>query len=440
MLKLKIKFYKIFSYYSINKSRIHRLSKEGIWIILGQILSILGGFILLKILTYYLDPTEYGKLSLSLTIAGLISLVFFGGINNGISRFYSIAYENKDILGYVSASNKLLKKISFIVIALGILITTILFFLKQYSWVYLVISAIIFAIFSSYSNAITGFQNAARQRSIVALNIFLDSWIKVLLAIFFFLFYKGGSLIAMLVNTISSFIVTLSQFFFLKKIIKQYHKNEIELSHDWSKRIWSFSWPFYATNLFGWAQQSSGRWFLEEYGTKNDVGLYSVISQLGFTPIQTATSFLLTFLTPIFFSRMGDGISSTQKENVRSLTNKLTVSSLILIGITFVITLFFHEIIFKIFVNEKYYSVSNLLPWMILSGGFFAVAQIYAIRLQALFMMDKLVFSGIFISIAGVLYSYVGIKFYSISGGVIASLLFSITYFTLMLFWFYKKS
>jgi O-antigen/teichoic acid export membrane protein len=440
MLKVNKTFNEILNYYTTNKNRLHRLSKEGIWIIIGQVLSILGGFALLKVLTNNLDPTEYGKFSLSLTIAGLISLVFFGGINNGIGRYFSIAEDNEDVLDYVHASTKMLKFVSFIVLFVGFISILVLFFSKNYNWIWLIIFSIVFAIFSSYSSAISGFQNAARKRSIVAFHGFLDSWLKVGLSIIFFLFFGRISIIVMLVFATSSILVTLSQLFFLHQIKKKYKNKKNQINHQWGKKIWSFSWPFYATNLFGWAQQSAGRWFLEEYSTKKDVGLYSVISQLGYTPIQTATSFLLTFLTPILFARMGDGTSLVQKENVRSLTNKLSLFALLLILFAFITTTFFHQQIFQVLVNHKYYTVSIYLPWMILSGGTFAIAQIYAVRLQALFMMDKLVVSGILISIIGVLFSFFGIKYYGIPGAVIGSLLFSLTYFFLMLYWFYKKS
>ena len=429
-----------FNFYKTNKKRLHRLSKEGFWIIFGQILSILGGLVLLRVLTNQLEPSEFGDFSLSLTIAGLVSLVFFGGINNGISRYYSIANEKNDILGYINASTRLIRMVCYAVLILLIAVAIFFIFLKKYNWLWLTLSSILFAVFSSIGSALSGFQNAARQRVIVAWHSFLDAWLRVGLAIVFLVFIESSGLSVLLAYAISSVIVVISQFLFVNRNKRFYQTVEQNVNHDWQKKIWSFSWPFYATNLFGWAQQSSARWFLERYSTKVDVGFYSVISQLGYTPIQTLTALFITFLTPIFFSRVGDASSQQQNNNIKNLTNKLAISALVVISILVFIAVIFHSTIFSLLVNKKYLSVSGYLPLMLLSGGIFAVAQIYSIRLQSLFMMNKLVSSGIIISIAGVIFSFLGIKYAGIFGAVIGSLLFSLTYLSLMLYYFYKKS
>ena len=430
----------IINFYIKNKNRINRLSKESFIIFLGQILSFLGTLFLLRVLTNYLQPYEFGNFSLSLTIAGLVSLVFFGGINNGISRYYTIANEKNDLLGYIKASYRLIKIICFAVLAFLIFVAIFLIFFKKYDWLWLSLSSIVFAIFSSFSSALSGFQNAARQRNIVALHSFLDAWLKVGLAIIFLSYVQKSALFVMLSYAFSSIIVTISQFIFLNRIKRNQLLAEQNINHDWGKKIWSFSWPFYATNLFGWAQQSSSRWFLERYATKEDIGFYAVISQIGFTPILTLTTLFVTFLTPIYFSRVGDATNKIQNDSVKKLTSMLAISTLILIIISVIIAIIYHKSIFSLLVNEKYLSVSRYLPWMLLSGGLFALAQIYSLRLQSLFMMDKLVFSGIIISIAGVIFSFICTKYAGVFGAIFGSFLFSTTYLFLMLYFFYKKS
>ena len=76
-------------------SRINRLAKEGSWVIIGQIIAILGSLVLVRVLTEYLKPVQYGQLVLGLTLGGLVNQVVMGGMSNGITRFYSIAAEKK---------------------------------------------------------------------------------------------------------------------------------------------------------------------------------------------------------------------------------------------------------------------------------------------------------------------------------------------------------
>jgi len=45
-------------------SRLRRLIKEASWIIIGQIVAITGALALVRVLTEYLDPSQYGELAL----------------------------------------------------------------------------------------------------------------------------------------------------------------------------------------------------------------------------------------------------------------------------------------------------------------------------------------------------------------------------------------
>ena len=49
--------------------RIRRLSKEGAWIVLGQVTAVLGSLASVRLLTELLDPAAYGELALGMTVA-----------------------------------------------------------------------------------------------------------------------------------------------------------------------------------------------------------------------------------------------------------------------------------------------------------------------------------------------------------------------------------
>ena len=89
-------------------TRIKRLAKEGSWIVAGQIASVVGALVIVRVLTEHLAPAEYGQLALGMTVAGLVNQVAMGGVISGIGRFYSIAAEKGDLLGYLKASKRLM--------------------------------------------------------------------------------------------------------------------------------------------------------------------------------------------------------------------------------------------------------------------------------------------------------------------------------------------
>ena len=95
------------------KTKIFRLIKEGGWIISGQMATITGALVSVRMLTEYLSPDQYGHFALGLSIAVMVNQLIFGGISNGIGRYFSIANDNRDIKGYINASFNLIIKNSY---------------------------------------------------------------------------------------------------------------------------------------------------------------------------------------------------------------------------------------------------------------------------------------------------------------------------------------
>ena len=55
---------------------------------IGQIATIIGSLVLVRVLTEYLDPVDYGILALGMTIAGLMNQVVTGASLKGSSVIF----------------------------------------------------------------------------------------------------------------------------------------------------------------------------------------------------------------------------------------------------------------------------------------------------------------------------------------------------------------
>ena len=170
--------------------------------------------VLVRMLTEYLDPIQYGQLALGLTVAGLVNQVVMGGITNGIVRFYSIASEKHDLQGYLRDSWRLLGFATLAVGAIGLLLMFVLFSLGYSRWVGLVVAVLFFSVVSAFNSSLSGIQNAARQRAIMAIHGGFDVWLKILLAIGVMLWLGKSSTAVVIGYTVSSMLITVSQFFF----------------------------------------------------------------------------------------------------------------------------------------------------------------------------------------------------------------------------------
>ena len=413
-------------------SRHYRLAKEGTWIIVGQISSVLGALVLVRVLTEYLDPVQYGQVALGLTVTGLVDQVAMGGLANGISRFYSIAAEKNGFARYLEASWRLIAYATSVVLAIGLALLIGLWFLGNAHLMALAAAALVFSLLSTYNSTLGGIQNAARQRAVVAFHGGLDAWLKILLAVAIMLWLGASSTAVVVAYALSALIVVCSQLFFLRRLIPRGAGKSSD-STPWGRQIWAYSWPFSCWGIFTWAQQSSDRWALEAFASTQEVGLYAVLFQLGYTPIALATGMAVSFIGPILYQRSGDATSHSRNANVHRLAWRITLVCLTLTLIAFLVTLGLHEWIFRFLVAVEFRSVSYLLPWVVLAGGLFAAAQMLALKLLSDMRSTAMLWAKIVTAVLGIVFNIYGASVAGSNGVAFAALAFSVVYFVWML-------
>jgi O-antigen/teichoic acid export membrane protein len=414
----------------LHRDRIRRVTREASWIVAGQFISLAGILVSIRLLTEYLAPEEYGELALGITLAGLVNQVLMGGTAAGIGRFYSIAVDKKDLSGYLHAARQILFYSTLVVMAIGVVLITSLHWLRKEKWVGLVIAALAFSILSGYNASLNSIQNAARQRAIVALHAGTDSWLKILLAAILMLWLGETSTAVIVGYACSSFLVTVSQLFFLRRTIKL-PLLPAENVDQWVSRISVYSLPLYTFGLFTWMQRASDRWALQVFVTPSEVGLYAVLFQLGFAPIALLTGMAISLLGPILYQIAGDGTDQIRNRNVHQLSWRTTKLFLIITLLGFLAAFALHEQLFFLLVAKEYRSMSYLFPWFVLAGGIFSAGQMLALKLMSEMKSSALIKSKVVTALVGALLNGIGAAFAGVQGVTGALVVFSCVY----LFW-----
>jgi len=412
-------------------SRVRRLVKEGSWIVTGQAAVVLGALVLVRVLTDYLEPAQYGQLALGLTVAGLVNQVVMGGVTAGIGRFYTIAAEKDDLPGYRHASRQLMGYATAVVVLIALVLIAGLLWLGYSQWVGLAAAALVLSVLSGYNASLSGIQNAARQRAVVAFHGGLDAWLKILLAIGVMLWLGSSSAAAVLGYALSSLLVTGSQLFFLRRLIGP-QGGKRQSSANWRHQMWAYSWPFSIWGVFSWAQQASDRWALQAFATTQEVGMYAVVFQLGYAPIGLVTGMAMTFLGPILYQRSGSATDHTRNASVHRIAWRITFIGLLVTALVFVLTFLLHEWIFHMLVAAKYRVVSYLLPWVVLAGGIFAAGQMLSLKLMSEMKSTVMIAAKIGTAILGVSLNIFGAAQFGLEGVVAALVCFSGIYFLWM--------
>jgi O-antigen/teichoic acid export membrane protein len=404
------------------------MSKEGCWIVVGQVLAMAGSLLGVRMLTGLMSPAAYGELALGITVAILVNQTVTGPLVNGITRFYAPAVEQNDLRGYFSAVRRWVLLGTQIIVVMTFFAIVILLAAGRTAWIPIVIAALIFATISGYNSILSGIQNAARQRSVVALHQGLEPWARFLAAAALILRMGASSVIAMSGYVIAIIFVLGSQYAFFRKIIP-YNVSKPETDKTWWKDIWTYSWPFASWGLFTWAQVASDRWALQLVTTTQEVGLYTVLLQLGYYPMSMATGMAIQLLTPIFYQRAGDATDILRIVGVGNLSWRLTEFALAATGVCFLLALCFHGQLFHILVGKQYASISYLLPWTLLAGGIFAAGQSTTLNLMSQNKTQAMALAKIVTAVSGVIFNFAGAYLLRIKGVVFAGVLFSVFYF-----------
>lgn len=415
----------------LGSPRFRRLAKEGIWVVSGQIASVAGALALVRVLTEFLNPTQYGDLALALTLGTLICQVAFSGAMPGILRYYTVAADKRDIHQYLFESRRMMLFGTLAAIGLGMLLLFGLVLAGRAEWLGLVAIAIVFSMLGSYDTTLSLIQNAARQRQVVALHSALAAWLKVLFVAALLSWTFKASEVVIVGYLLSLLVVLGSQAIFIKRLMTRQTGDGSSEIHRWSGRIWLYSKPFVVFNMFTWLQASSDRWALETFATTQDVGLYAVLMQLGYAPISIVTGLAMTFVSPILFQRSGDATEHARNASSSRLAWQLTLTAVALTAISFLIALCFHEWIFRLFAAEEYRFVSSLLPWMVLAGGLFAAGQVISLKLMSGMNTQALLVPKVVTAIVGTFLSFAGARIAGLHGAVFALVAFS----TLHLLW-----
>ena len=409
-------------------NKIYSISREILWILVGNLASVSGSLVLVRVLTEYLPPVEYGVLALGMTMALLVNQVIMGGIINSIGRFYSICTEKNDLLSYFRGSYMLMVYATIVVAIISLLLMIILYFCGLFQWLVLTVTLAVFSILSSYNSALVTIQNSARQRAIVAFFSALDAWLKIIFVIFFIAWFGATSSIVVMGYALSSFLVTISQFILLRRKLNL-SINQTGNIRPLVNQMWAYALPFSIWGIFSWLQFSSDRWALQFFATTKDVGQYAVIYQLGFTPINLITGMAINFIGPILYQRSGDATNYNRNMSVHKKVWKMVYISIVLSIFSFFITFFLHKWIFGLLVTHEYRESSYLLPWVVLAGGMFASGQFIALKLMSELKSDKMLLAKIVSPLLGVIFNFIGAAIAGTMGVVVALVISFFIYF-----------
>ena len=403
------------------------LLSESTILLLAQILSVVGSLLLVRVLTSYLSPSEYGAFGLALSVASVFNSVFLPGILAATSRYYSIAHEAGELDEYLGCIKELIRYIFGFLSAILLVSVAILYISGYKKWIYLDLAIWIFSISNGVAVIYAGIQNSARNRIQFSALYGLDSWFRIAFCLIIFHLISINATNTGIGYAISSLLLLSIQYVLFNNLFQIKNKTIVG-TKIWFTKLAQYGYPFIITSFFFWAQINSGRWILEIFSTRESIGYFVVLTQLGFSSIQIIVTLLLNIINPILIFKGEDSRTSVQLSNVKRVIFYISIIGGIVITFIFLVSFVFNEWIFSIVAGIRYQSISYLLPWIILAGGFYGVSQVISSIPIYLEKSSHLLSPIIYSSVLGTIATLVLAPYFGLNGVIVALCIFSSTH------------
>ena len=410
------------------KSKIKQLSFEGLIVSTGKFAGALGSLFIVYILTNNLSPDEYGILNLAMTFSIIINQLLIGPFGAGSIRFFAASVEHKEPNRYVAIIFKIIRKINILIAIIGIFLIVAVSFMKtEVDWTYSIIAVVLFTIGSSYYSIFTGLFLALKKQVTVSLFQGLEPWVKAIFAFICILIFGGSGLIALVGYVIGIAIIAITQKSLFAKI-KFEDDSEQRDEVGWEKRVLNYSYPFVIWGVFTAVHLVSDRWVLKTFATLSDVGMYSVVYQLGYFPVILIMSVLVQVITPYFYQMAGIGLDVQRMQKVRSVCKYLLIIPLVLTCFIALALYIMQGFIFTYIVSPEYAQVGYLLPYISIAAGLFATGEATTLILQSESKSSILIRPKVFTAILGVILNAIGGITFGIKGIVFALIIYALIY------------
>jgi O-antigen/teichoic acid export membrane protein len=356
----------------IIKEKIHKKNIEEIfWLVSGQVVSILLGFVSIKLLTS-MGSSDYGKYSLVLTVAALISAIFYGPAEQGFVRFYYDFLKKGQAKTYINLFNGFLLKTGYYGLCIVLVISIFsLLFKTELSAVSIVFMGTYVLLFTT-SNIYNSMLNLLRKRKT---NTMLQLVEKLLIILALSIVVYLSTLSSKNVFIVISFALIIVLFLKIKVINHYVPEDESDHNSKETKRIIKhtiskFSIPFVIWGVAGWLQLNSERWIIASYLTTSDVGIYAVMISLANYMISLPSGIISQFATPIIYER-----ESHKENNGLNSVKYIVFFNIVLVLFMMLLSVLFGRQIILFASNSDFCVYWYLLPIICVGIGLFQIGQ-----------------------------------------------------------------
>jgi O-antigen/teichoic acid export membrane protein len=400
-----------------------KLKSDFFWIAGCQASALLVNIFLLKILTNKLSLEEYGYYSLFITIVIFARQLIYDPISYIVVRDCGRLKNSSEVSRNINAINFISDKLSLLIGAISIFIAIILYIQYGFSFPFVfVIGCGFYLATNGAGGIILAILNIIRKRQVYALLTIFDSLIKIA-SVGLVLELSDGDLIeAMGAITLGTILSYISARVYFNNFIVDESNNEKERNVLVSEILIN-SLPLYLPTFLVALKSVGERWMVAAYVGVEDLAVFNVFYQLGFSPVVMIIGVMQTFVAPSIYKHCQKEQKMHGEDVVKYIYRLIIlVFTIGLLGC--LIAMFFGSHILVHIISKEYYDYFDLFVIFIVAGVLAAATGITHLGVIGLY---KATTAGKLMTIAmifGILISVLSVIFWGLYGalfGLVAS-------------------
>jgi O-antigen/teichoic acid export membrane protein len=337
------------------------------WVAGGQALTAAGTVVGLRILTQYLDPTVFGRVSLALAAAALALGLTCTPLTQAAMYFYPTLAPEERRAVLANAVWRGLRRASPY-LAAGAIVAAVVYLGAADGSAAVVAATAALLTVDGWRSINTTLLNAGSEHGRYGVWMALEAWARPLCATAAVLFfdataatvlwsYAATSLVLNIVLARSSGPVT----------------NQLSESAELERRMWKYALPLVPLGLMGWANGVSDRYIISGLLSIHDTGIYAAAYGLASRPLLLVNAALEQFMRPIYQNAVSTGHSQQAARVLRYWLLGLAAacSSVVMLIILL------RDGLAVIFLGASFRSGAVLMPWIAAGYSILAISYLF---------------------------------------------------------------
>jgi O-antigen/teichoic acid export membrane protein len=347
------------------------------WLAGSHILAIFVGVITLK-LTTSIGPEQYGLIVLVSSLSPLLSMFFYGPLEQGFTRYYfDYAKDSSNRVVFLKSFLSILL-ISLVALGITTLLAAIILpkMFRMTVW-FVVMGGCMIAVTSS-TLSMNGMLNVMKLRKEISLTQIGEKLfaLALLSAVF-----ASGMLDATLVLAcisvagISILGVRIRIYRAVAKGDSQQHSRIVPTTRkEIVRKVATFGTPFMVWGVFGWVQVHGERWVINGLLSSTDVGRYGLALVIIHTTVSMLYNIMVQVVTPTIYSRF----SHSNKEGMDGALALVRLFTWMTVILFLVGACMFYWVgdLLVLLVSSREYALDKIIFFILTIGvGLFSAAQ-----------------------------------------------------------------